>query len=40
MNWKFAGIGPATKDFTLAPGSGCINAANPSLYGLPGRLQK
>src|SRR5205814_893074 len=28
---------PAANDYTLAPGSVCIGAANPSLYGLPGR---
>ncbi|HWV99657.1 MAG TPA: hypothetical protein VNZ64_08205 [Candidatus Acidoferrum sp.] len=28
---------PAAKDYTLAPGSACIGAANASVYGLPGR---
>jgi hypothetical protein len=28
---------PAAKDFTLAPGSACINGADASVYGLPGR---
>jgi hypothetical protein len=27
----------AAKDYTLAPGSACINAANTSVYGLPGK---
>jgi hypothetical protein len=27
----------AAKDYTLAPGSACINAANSSIYGLPGK---
>jgi hypothetical protein len=27
----------AAKDYTLAPGSACINAGNPSVFGLPGK---
>jgi hypothetical protein len=27
----------AAKDYTLGPGSACINAANPSVFGLPGK---